>query len=204
MASGKKIKAEEKGTLTERSALNRLILITGFGYSLLKRWRREPRAKEEIAPSFYGSPSGLQLKDALNTAFKLGDHVQSLWNMYLVASVAVVGLAVKADLTPLQKVAVLFLYVAFCAVNGCNLFRMYKWLNAAADDLKREAKRYGDVESKVLAAMRGVRKVGRPGVEGIIYGLVFIAVFVMLVYNIYSGTQGNPPPSAPAAGHAPR
>ena len=142
---------------------------------------------------FYGEPSSLQIKEVLDTAFKLGGHVERLWNMYLVASVAVVGWAVARGVVWPQKIAVLILYFVFCTVNGSNLFKLYQWLNAAIADLNMEAKRYGETKSELGAAMRKAPRLGRLEVEGLIYGSVFVTVVFIVVYSILNAEPAQPP-----------
>lgn len=136
-------------------------------------------------PSFYGSPQSLRLVDLLDFAFKVGNHVDRLWNMFLVASVGVLTLSssTKVSEEPSYQAAVFVIYALFCVINACNLFRMYEWLDAAVADLKVETAEFGGTGKLKIR----LEKAGIPGGKK-----SMLALYVLITLLVLAGIVGLP------------
>ncbi|MBV9923878.1 MAG: hypothetical protein JOZ96_02470 [Acidobacteria bacterium] len=144
-------------------------------------------AGEAEKPSFYGSPQSLRLIDLLDFAFKVGNHVDRLWNMFLVASVGVLTLIVSTSTRvseePSYRAAVFVIYALFCVINACNLFRMYQWLDAAVADLKDKTAEFGGT-GKLKA------KLERASIPGGKRSM--LALYVLTTLLVLAGIVGLP------------
>ena len=120
----------------------------------------------------------------LDIVFKLGDNVNKLWTFLLLISGAAAGWSFShsGNWDGGQRALATVLYLLFILVNGCAMFRMYRWLKTAMDDLRDATRNPDEQGPKLSVAMSRIKPPGGEVLPYIVYVLVTGSVVASIWY----------------------